>query len=104
MFGHAAAQELPPGVPNPLNPDGTLSDSFTFTTKAYQQAAFELILREANRVARDLKLPEDLPISESNLVRVFIAPFGYAYVTKNLGNITSSNYSYGAVRSNRFSE
>jgi len=69
MFGHAAAQELPPGVPNPLNPDGTLSDSFTFTTKAS-----------------------------------FIAPFGYAYVTKNLGNITSSNYSYGAVRSNRFSE
>src|SRR5438270_13084795 len=41
----AAARDLPHGVPNPLNPDGTHSDAFMFTTGAYQREALRILLR-----------------------------------------------------------
>jgi len=95
--------ELPPGVPSPINPDGRFTRAINFTTKAYQEAAFRLVVQEANMVARELGLPEDLPITESNLVGAFISPFGYAYVSKKIGNVTTKRYTYYVSQGNKFS-
>ncbi len=92
---YAAAQDLPPGVPSPLNADGTYSEALRYSTPAYRDAALGLLLQEANQVALDLGLDESLPIRKTNIVWGFIAPFGYAYVNKSLGNITTRKYTYG---------
>ena len=100
----AAAQELPPGVPNPIGPDGKYTSAVFFTTRAYQAEAFRLVLQEANQVAKELELPEKLPITVSNTVYAFITPFGDAYANKRLGNITTRHYSYGVEQGYKFSE
>lgn len=100
---HTAARELPPGVPNPLNSNGTESDGIRFTTRAYEQEAFKRLLQEANKAAIELGLREQLPVTLTNVVRAFICPFGYAYVNKSLGNITTRNYTYYVKAGNKFS-
>jgi hypothetical protein len=45
-----------------------------FTTEAYKREALQLVLQEANQVAQQLRLPEEMPITESNLAGAFIAP------------------------------
>lgn len=65
-----------------------------FTTPAYQKEAFALLLQEANAVAKDLHLPEPLPIDPSNGVSGFVSPFGFAFNSKSLGSIDTSNYHY----------
>jgi hypothetical protein len=96
---------LPPGVPRNLDPNGNLFYiEPMFTTPAYQDEALRIIIEEANRVARDLRLPESLPITETNLSRAFISPFGYAYIEKALGNVTTSNYCYNVARGYKFSD
>jgi len=66
-----------------------------FTTKAYEQEAFKLVLAEANRVARELNLPEKLPITESNLTRVFIVGYGMSLMhPKMIGNVHTKDYGY----------
>lgn len=97
------ASDLPPGVPNPVGPDGKYTRALTFTTKAYQDEAFRLLLREANQVAEELRLPERLPLTPTNIVRSFVNPFGYAYAKKAIGSITSSNYTYYFSQGNKFS-
>lgn len=97
------ADDLPPGVPSPFGPDGKCTDAMMFTTKSYHQAAFRLVLQEANRVARQLGLPEELPLTETNLVGAFINPFGYAYANKAVGNVTTKRYMYYVSRGNKFS-
>ena len=68
-----------------------LSD-WQFTTRAYQEEALRLLLREANDVSKQLNLSEQRPITKSNLIEVFISP--PALVA--LGSITTSNYVYYA--------
>lgn len=68
------------------------SHPYFFTTEAYQRAALRAFLQEVNQVARDLDLPENIPITESNLVEIFIAPPGSGM----LGVISTSNYMYFA--------
>jgi hypothetical protein len=104
LLWHVRADELPPGVPSPLAPDGKQTAAMTFTTKAYHDEAFRLLLREANLVAKELALPEKLPITETDVVRAFIAPFGYAYAKKAIGNITTGKYFYGVGADNKFSD
>jgi hypothetical protein len=99
----AGADGLPPGAPRPLGPDGAYSHSMRFTTKAYQEEAFRLVLQEANLVAKQLQLPENLPITETNVIRRFINPFAYAYTRKAIGNITTRNYTYFVSQGNKFS-
>jgi len=41
-----------------------------FTTKAYQDEALRLMIKEANKVAQELGLREQLPISRSNLIEI----------------------------------
>jgi hypothetical protein len=97
------ADDLPPGVPNPIGPDGKYTPALMFTTKAYQDEAFRLVLQEANRVATELRLPEKLPITETDLAGRFINAFGYAHVQKAIGNVTTRNYTYYVSQGNRFS-
>jgi hypothetical protein len=76
----------------------------TFTTPAYRNAAMQLVIGEANRMAQDLNLPEPLPIVESNLVAAYIPPPGLARrLGGGLGNITTSNYIYYVSISNKLS-
>jgi hypothetical protein len=74
-----------------------------FTTKAYQNEAMRLVLQEANRVAEQLQLPEQLPITEANVIKAFINPFGYAYAKKAIGNVTTSRYAYYVSQGNMLS-
>jgi hypothetical protein len=100
---NAIGDTLPPGVPNPIGSDGTITHAMLFTTKAYQNEALKLVIREANKAAKELKLPEELPITESNIVKAFINPFGYAYAKKAVGNVTTKNYVYYVSQGNKFS-
>jgi hypothetical protein len=107
LFAHwcshtATAQELPVGVPSPIGPDGKITDAYLFTTPAYQREALKLVLKEANHVASELGLTESLPITETKLTEAFISPFGFAYLRKAVGNITTSNYCYCVSISNKF--
>ena len=97
------AEELPPGVPSPFGPDGRYTDALYFTTPAYREAAFNAVMREANQAAAVLGLPEELPIVRTNLVGIFIDPFGYAYAMKAIGNVTTLNYSYSVSDGNKLS-
>jgi hypothetical protein len=103
FFLPAVANDLPPGVPNPIGLDGKYTHAMMFTTKAYQGEALKLVLQEANQLATGLQLPEALPITESNIVKFHISPFGYAYAKKAIGNVTTKNYCYYISQGNKFS-
>lgn len=99
----ATAEELPPGVPSPIGPDGKYTHALFFTTPAYHDEALKLVLQEANEVAKALHLSEKLPITRADVVHAFIGPFGYAYVNHSLGNITTRNYFYNVRDGYKFS-
>jgi hypothetical protein len=105
IFRQVRADDLPRGVPHAVDTNGNVFyvDPM-FTTPAFQEEGLRFVLEEANRVARDLRLPEQLPITKSNLTHAFIAPFGYTYIRKRLGNITTSNYSYNVGQDFKFSD
>jgi hypothetical protein len=97
------AQDLPPGVPRSINPDGTVSIQPMFTTKAFQDEAQKLVIQEANRVAKELNLPEKLPITQADVVHSYVGPFEYTYTKKKVGNITTANFWYGVEQGYKFS-
>jgi hypothetical protein len=74
----------------------------SFTTKQYQKAAFRLVLQEANRVAKELQLPEKLPITETDLVETVVTPFGFNFFHKSVGSVTTKNYCYYVSQGNKF--
>jgi hypothetical protein len=74
-----------------------------FTTPAYNKEALRLIIEEANRVARELNLPEKLPITEADLVEIIVPPPRIGQGMKAIGNITTSNYFYAVYSGKRFS-
>jgi hypothetical protein len=100
----AAAEGLPHGVPHTVYPDGSFDVEPLFTTPEYQQEAFKMVLREANLVAKELQLPERLPIVETDVVARFIVPFGYGRETKSIGNITTRSYWYNVKEDYKFSD
>jgi hypothetical protein len=96
---------LGPGVRRTVDTNGNvIYIDMSFTTVQFQHAAVKLMLPEANSVAEELQLPEDLPITESNLTGGFVCPFGYYYVHHNIGNITTKRYAYVFTQDNRFNE
>lgn len=100
-----ANQELPPGVPRIIETNGqVLFIDSKFTTGAYQEEGLRLVIEEANKVAAELNLPEVKPVTRSDLKQAFISPFGYTYKTQKLGNITTTNYSYGVEQGYKFSD
>ena len=74
-----------------------------FTTKAYHDEALKQLLVEANQIAAALQLPESLPLAETNIVKVFVNPYGYACRRNSIGTVTSSNYCYYVSAGNKFS-
>jgi hypothetical protein len=74
-----------------------------FTTPAYKKEALRLVIEEANRVARELKLAETLPITETNLVEAFIGLPRFSLFVAGIGNVTTSNYNYCVTVGNKFS-
>lgn len=79
--------------PNQGNPKSPTLAELKFTTPAYQAEALRLLIEEANVVAKELGLPEQLPITQSSLIEIIIPPprVGAAI---GLGNISTSNYTY----------
>ena len=71
------------------------------TPPAYQKEALRLLIAEANRVAKELNLPERLPIAETNLVKTHIFPPRMARL--GIGNIMTSNYVYSVSAGGKFS-
>ncbi|HEV2330542.1 MAG TPA: hypothetical protein VGY56_17310 [Verrucomicrobiae bacterium] len=98
-----AGWQLPPGVPRYVDTNGiVLYVNHRFTTAAYQKEALKLMIGEANRVAKELALPEKLPITESNLVEYHVSPFGFSYAYKMIGNVSTKDYNYGVAASDKF--
>ncbi len=64
--------------------------TWRFTTPEYQKEALKVLISEANRVAQELKLSEQIPITQSNLMEVFITPPAMGL----LGTLSTSNYVY----------
>ncbi|MGD0743719.1 MAG: hypothetical protein ABSA45_01055 [Verrucomicrobiota bacterium] len=96
--------KLPAGVPRMVDTNGNVVwIDEDFTTRQYQKAAFKQVLQEANQVAKELQLPEKLPITETDLVEAVVTPFGYNYVNKRVGNVTTKKYCYGVSYGNKFS-
>jgi hypothetical protein len=83
-------------VPRLFRADGKLThEAFNFTTKAYEREALRLVLQEANNVAKELQLPEKLPVTESNLSRAFIVGYGMSLMhPKMIGNVHTKDYGY----------
>jgi len=94
--------KLPSGVPRMVDTNGNVTwlDS-SFTTPQYQQAAGNMILEEANHVAQDLQLRGEYPITKSNCL-ITVTPFGFNYVNKTLGNVTTPNYAYYFSKGSKF--
>jgi len=81
----------------------TLND-FTFNPEAYQREALTAILKEATFVAQALKLPEKLPITETDLVEKYIGPPRVSQRVRNgIGTVTTTNYDYSIAVGNKFS-
>jgi hypothetical protein len=59
-------------------------------------------LQEANKVAAELKLPEKLPLTQTNS-GTWVGPFGDNYATKRIGNVSTENYVYCVSEGNKLS-
>jgi hypothetical protein len=94
---------LPPGVPRTVDTNGNvIYVNHRFTTDLYRNYAVNFLLQEANQVAQELNLSESLPITKTNIVKGFISPFGFAYESKALGDVSTTNYDYGAEKDFKF--
>ena len=70
--------------------------------RQYKLEAQRLLLQEANQIANVLNLDEQLPITESNVVRSFILPLVGARSWKAIGTISTRSYTYCVSKSNQF--
>lgn len=73
-------------------------------TRQYRRAAVELMVRQANRVARQLRLPEEFPITITNLTDAWVAPFLHYYCGHAIGTISTKNYNYFFCQGDKFNE
>ena len=71
-------------------------------TPAYHKEVFSKLIREANLVAYQLQLPENLPITESNIVGAIILPPNMVKFRKEVGRIDTQNYVYYVSIDNKF--
>jgi hypothetical protein len=85
---------------NPVSQGPTAA--MTRKTNGYEKQALRLVIQEANRVATELHLEEQLPITEKGLVGWYISPPEMARVTKAVGNVATSNYAYYVSIENKF--
>ena len=83
-------------IPQILDDSGKLiAGRLGISSPAYEQEAFSRVVQEANSVAKDLDLPEKLPIMPTNLAQVFIVGYGMSQLPpKIIGNVHTTNYGY----------
>ena len=93
---------LQPGIGPRMNARERLQ-RLTLVTPAYRKEALRLLIEEVNRVAKELQLPEKLPITESNLTASYLSPPNMAGRVPGFGNISTSNYVYFVTVGNKFS-
>jgi hypothetical protein len=96
---------LPRGVPRGVDADGNvITIDHQFTTPQYQHAAAQMVLQEANRVAEEMRLADEvLPITETNVVELHTYPFGFSYCEKSMGGVVgTSHYVYLVGDDNKF--
>ncbi len=95
---------LPAGVPRIIDTNGNVVlINHQFTTPQYQRAAAQLLLQEANRVAEEMRLPDEvLPITASNVTKLDVAPFGHSYFRKSIGLVCTSNFVYVVAKGYKF--
>ncbi len=97
--------KLPPAMPRMVDGDGNVVwIDRQLSSQEYRYAAITAVLQEANRLAKDLELAEDLPITRTNLVQAAISPFGFNYAMQCIGTISTRNYHYGVSRGCKFSD
>lgn len=93
---------LQPGIGPRMNARERLQ-RLTLVTPAYRKEALRLLIEEVNRVAKELQLPEKLPITESNLTASYLSPPNMAGRVPGFGNLSTSNYVYFVTVGNKFS-
>lgn len=97
--------ELGSGVPRVLDTNGNVVGiDLSFTTKQYQDAAINLMVQEANRVASQMHLLENFPITISNIVSAYVGPFGYNYKYNSIGSVSTTNYTYFMTGDDKFNQ
>jgi hypothetical protein len=86
---------LPPGISRTVDTNGNVEyiDLF-YSTQAYENEAFRLMILEANRAAQALHLHEDLPITQSRIDGARVSPFGFYYRDGMMGYVATTNYAY----------
>ena len=95
-------RKLPSGVPKYVDTNGVLlSINHHFTTPQYQQEAIRLMMLEANAAAKELGLPEHLPIVQSDIGEFHVSPFEFAYGHKMIGFVATKNYTYYVACDNK---
>src|SRR5690348_15714438 len=65
-----------------------------FTPTAYRDEALRLMIGDADRTAKELNLPDHLPITRTSIVKYFVTPPRLFRYTRTIGTITTSNYLY----------
>jgi hypothetical protein len=96
--------KLPPGEPRAVDAHGNVIwIDQQYTTEKYRDAALNLVIAEANKIAKELNLDEQLPICKTNIVEAWVGPFGNNYFNQRVGNISTKNYAYYMSVGNSFS-
>jgi hypothetical protein len=73
------------------------------TTTEYRRAVLDMLLKEANRVSKALKLPEKAPITEADVVETYVTPPKLAERMRTLGNVATRQYRYYVSVDRKFS-
>ncbi len=71
------------------------------SSKAYNEAASKSLIAEANRVAKDLHLAEELPITTKDLTELYISPPTFSAGAGTFGTLSTRNYHYSASHGNK---
>src|SRR5439155_19602361 len=71
------------------------------TNTVYQKEALRLLINEANSVIAVLQLQEKCPITEADLVGMFVLPFETAQMRGAVGKVVTRNYAYYVSKENK---
>lgn len=81
----------------PAGRSDNITELFISLDSAYNARVEEFLISEANQVAERLSLNESRPVVSSNKIALYITPQKIAAGLGMIGNITTSNYLYGAA-------
>ncbi|MBL9139757.1 MAG: hypothetical protein JNK85_28060 [Verrucomicrobiales bacterium] len=94
---------MPSAVAQAKSQEAVSYEKLTETTPAYRDAAYKFLLSEANEAARRLQLDETIPITDTNVVEVYLSPPRLAKSTGAIGNLKTRKYIYCVARGHKLS-